>query len=57
MIDLLFQKDMKDLNQGVVMFFPLLILIFGHQVMSHLLALGILLLSLMNILDARGYIL
>jgi len=47
----------KDLNQGLILFFPLFIMIFGDQVVSHLLVLGVLLFSLMNILGARGFVL
>ena len=48
---------LKGLNQSVLLVFLSSISIFGDLVVSHLLALGILLLSLMNIRDVLGFIL
>jgi len=54
MLDLPF---LKGLNQSILLDFLSYILIFEDLVVSHLLALGILLLSLMNIRDVLGFIL
>lgn len=54
MLDLLF---LKSLNQDAILFFLSFIPIFGDRAMSHLLGLGILLLSLINIPDVLRIIL
>jgi len=54
MLDLPF---LKGLNQSVLLVFLSSIPISGDLVVSHLLALGILLLPLMNIRDVLGFIL
>lgn len=53
---MLYLFSQKDLNQGVIRCFLLFILKFRNQVVSHLLALGILLILLMNILGAHGWL-